>query len=296
MARRRLPKKRLITAFSVLLACFFCFIAVFYEQDLNGTAYDFDTDLDFVRFIDVGQGDSILIYSNGYCALIDTGTDKSSYQLCADLMRMKIKSIDVLMLSHLHDDHTGGVKEIVKNFKVCNVILPELSIESKELGTAEFAINEVTSSGGDVYNAKQGMNFKIGEFEITVLAQYGDMADENNRSPFVIAEIEGMKFFFSGDAEVKAEKQLLSEGLNLKADVFKAAHHGSSTSNCEELLRAVRPRYIAISAGENNMYNHPHNEVLSRFERIGAKIFRTDTKGDITFYVNDGKITPETER
>lgn len=257
---------------------------------------DFDTSQDFVRVIDVGQGDCILIYSNGYSALIDTGTEESVNNVCAELDSCDIESIDVMLISHLHADHTGGIKGISGFFDVSNVVLPELSVSSEGLGSAQYIINKLTKNGGGVFTAEQGMNFKIGEFELTVLASYGDMADENNRSVMVMAENSGKKFLFTGDAEVKAENALLKEGLNLKCDVFKAGHHGSSTSNSEKLLKLIRPRYTVISAGKDNMYGHPHNEVLSDFENIGAEVLRTDRNGDITFYIDNGKITAKTEK
>ena len=291
----KISKKRLLSAILALTICFISLIVSLVQNKFAETYTSADKDSDFVRFIDVGQGDCALIYSNGYSALIDTGTPDSAPELCTELQMLGIKTIDVLVLSHLHDDHTGGVESIVQNFEIKNVILPELSVESEQLGAAQLAINKVTNSRGGVYNAEQGMNFKIGDFEITVLAAYGEMDDENNRSVILAAKIGEIKFLFSGDAEKKVEKKLLSEGLNLKCDVFKAAHHGSSTSNCDELLKAVKPRYVAISSGKDNMYGHPHNEILSAFEYIGAKIYNTQSCGNITFYVNDGIITVKTE-
>jgi len=297
MARRRfkISKKQMLSAFLALTICLVSLIVSLVQNNILNQGAKSETDADFVRFLDVGQGDAALVFSNGYTALIDTGTPDSAPELCSELQSLGIKTIDVLLLSHLHDDHTGGVSSIIENFKVSNVVLPELSTESEELGTAQLAINKVTASGGGVYNAKQGMNFEIGDFELTVLAAFGEMSDENNRSIMLVAETHGVKFLFTGDAEKKAEKQLLSEGLNLKCDVFKAGHHGSSTSNCDELLKAVRPRYVAISAGKDNMYGHPHNEILSAFEYIGAEVFNTQNDGDITFYVNKGVLSVKTE-
>lgn len=297
MAHRRfkISKKQMLSAFLALTICLVSLIISLVQNNFGNQTEKSERDADFVRFLDVGQGDAALVFSNGYTALIDTGTPDSASELCSELQSLGIKTIDVLLLSHLHDDHTGGVKSIIENFKVLNLVLPELSVESDELGTAQLAINKVTSSGGGVYNAKQGMNFEIGDFELTVLAAYGDMSDENNRSIMLAAEIDGVKFLFTGDAEKKAEKQLLEEGLNLKCDVFKAGHHGSSTSNCDELLKAVRPRYVAVSSGKDNMYGHPHNEILSAFEYIGAEVFNTQNDGDITFYVNKGVLSVKTE-
>jgi len=260
-----------------------------------GTGSQFDVSQDFVRFVDVGQGDCALIYSNGYSALIDTGTEDSVADVCAVLDKCGIRKIDVLLISHLHTDHTGGIRGISQKYSVDNVVLPELSIESEGLTDAQLIINKVTVEGGNVHTAKQGMNFKIGEFELTVLAALDDMKDENNRSLMVMAEMDGIKFMFTGDAETKAEKVLLDEGLNLKCDVFKAGHHGSSTSNCKDLLKAMKPKFIAISAGKNNMYGHPHNEVLSAFEATGATVYRTDYSGNLDFSIKNKKIVVSTE-
>ena len=290
----KISKKRLLSAVLALTICIISLIVSLVQNKFAEEGAAADKDADFVRFIDVGQGDCALIYSNGYSALIDTGTPDSAPELCTELQKMGIEIIDVLVLSHLHDDHTGGVESIAQNFEIKNVVLPELSIESEQLGAAELVINKVTNSRGGVYNATQGMNFKIGDFEITVLAAYGEMADENNRSVILAAEISEVKFLFTGDAEKKVEKKLLSEGLNLKCDVFKAAHHGSSTSNCDELLKAVKPRYVVISSGKDNMYGHPHNEILSAFEYIGAKIYNTQNCSNITFYVTDGILSVKT--
>ncbi len=260
-----------------------------------GSTSQLDTSQDFVRFVDVGQGDCALIYSNGYSALIDTGTEASVGDLCASLEEYGIDKIDVLLISHLHTDHTGGIRGISEKYSVDNVILPEISVESEGLADAQFIINKVTNLGGKVHTAQQGMNFEIGEFELTVLAAFDEMSDENNRSLMVMAEIDGLKFMFTGDAETKVEKALLKEGLNLKCDVFKAGHHGSSTSNSEDFLKAMKPEFIAISAGKDNMYGHPHNEVLADFEAIGATVYRTDISGNLDFLIKNGKIVVATE-
>jgi competence protein ComEC len=140
------------------------------------------------------------------------------------------------------------------------------------------------------------MNFKIGEFEITVLATFGTMELENNRSIITMAEIDGKKFLLAGDIESGAEKYLLKENLNLTCDVLKVAHHGSSTSSKMDFLKAVSPEMAVISVGKDNFYGHPHSEVLSALEHIGADIYRTDIDGDVSFFIEDGEIVPKTEK
>ena len=305
MAKRYASRKRKIVSVAAAVLCLIIAVAVYTGNDrlssyfhsaVDTSAKSFNTSKDFVRFLDVGQGDSILIYSNGRSALIDSGTANSANDICEGLKNCGISQIDVFLISHLHADHTGGVSRLTEDFTIKNLVLPELSTYSEGMSAAQNAINAVSKSGGGVYNAKQGMNFNVGEFEITVLASYGDEDDDNNRSLIVMAEIDGAKFLFTGDAEKTAEKRLLNEGLNLDCDVFKAGHHGSNTSNTQELLKATTPEYVAISAGLDNMYGHPHSEVLQSFKEIDATVLRTDQSGDITFYVENGKITADTEK
>lgn len=296
MRKQSRTGKRGISAIAVTLSLICILISVVFISLENSKISGFDTNEDFLKVFDVGQGDSTLIYSNGYTALIDTGTQESAAELCVKLQEYGIKQIDALVLTHLHTDHTGGVERLAEVFEIKNVILPEISIESEGMGAAQLLIAELTDNGGGVYNAKQGMNFKIGEFEITVLAVYSDMKDENNRSVMCAAEMDGLKFIFTGDAEADAEERLLKEGLDLKCDFFKAGHHGSSTSNTKELLAKMKPKFTAISCGVGNMYGHPHREVLASFEYYNTEIYRTDYDGDITFTIKNGRIIAKTEK
>ncbi len=298
-------KKRNIISLLAGLICVITVAAVYFGGNIlgefrNGVATDSKgiplLQRDFVRVMDVGQGDSILIYSNGRSALIDTGTVASGNELCYELNGICNNTLDVMLLSHLHSDHTGGVNRILEDFDIKNLILPELSTFSEGLSAAQNAINAVNKTGGEIYGAKQGMNFSVGDFEVTVLAAYGDMDDENNRSIIVMAEIDGRKFLFTGDAEKQVEKELIKEKINIDCDVLKLGHHGSTTSTCIEFLNAATPEYAAISVGADNMYGHPHKEVIASLEKRNIKILRTDESGSITFFVDNGEITTETER
>lgn len=293
---------RRITAIITAVLCIIVFAVAFGTSDIDlisnamfGISKFNKTD-DFVRIIDVGQGDSILIYSNGYSALIDTGLYGNSAEVCAAIEDCKIGKLDVLLLTHLDSDHTGGLEAVTEIYGADNLILPEISVESEGIGEARLAIKNIAENGGNIYTAVQGMNFKIGEFELTVLGAFPDMKSENNRSVITAAEIDGKRFLFMGDIEAEAEKALLKENLNLKAEVLKVGHHGSSTSSKEDFIKAVRPHYAAISVGRDNLFGHPHSETLSVLEYVGARIYRTDLDGDISFYIENEKIIPKTEK
>ncbi len=263
-------------------------------QKITRSAYsNFDTNEDFVKFIDVGQADCALIYSNGYSALIDVGLPNTANDLSMDLNRYGVTELDAVVISHLHSDHIGGLTKIAKNFEIENLIMPKILQNS--ISAAQNGKNIATSGGSAFYNAVQGMNFRIGEFEITLLSDFGDNKNENNRSLFVMAEINGIKFLFTGDAELKAENLLLDENLNIDCDVLKVSHHGSNTASSKKFLEATTPEYAVISVGEDNIYSHPHSATLGSLENTGAEIYRTDQSGDITFNIDNKNITIETE-
>ena len=251
---------------------------------------------DYVKIIDVGQGDSILIHSNGYSALIDTGTGDSANDLSATLKNEEIEIIDVLIFTHLHVDHTGGVEQILNDFQVETLILPELSTFSEGIYSAELAIDKMTRSGGNVFKACEDMTFNIGDFTVTIIASYYDILDENNRSLIIRADIDSNGFLFMGDAEGKTEKRLIEDKKNLECDVLKVGHHGSSTSTISDFLNRASPKFAAISVGEGNVYNHPHLATLKQLEKRGIKTYRTDFRGDITFNIVNKTIEVETEK
>lgn len=296
--RRHINVKAILKVMTVVLCItvsVFCFLSVDNRLFELRQVLERSDGKDYVKVIDVGQGDSILIHSNGYSALIDTGTEESSNDLATVLRNENIEIIDVLILTHLHTDHTGGVEYIFKNFEVHTLILPELTTFSDGIYSAEFAIDKITRSGGNLFKACEDMTFDIGDFTVTVIGAYYDIIDENNRSLIIRADIEGNSFLFTGDAEAKTERRLLEDKKNISCDVLKVGHHGSNTSTVREFLERANPSFAAISVGKDNQYNHPHLATLKQLEKRGIEILRTDIKGDITFNIKNRKIVVDTE-
>lgn len=261
-----------------------------------GVASDKTVSDDYIRFLDVGQGDSILLCSNGKSALIDASTENYGDAICSSLHTLGVKYLDLLMISHNHDDHYGGAERITERFMVDNLIIPDITHTDSNTKTMKRIMSNVLAEDGECFTAVQGMSSKVGDISITVLGYFADESDENDRSIFAIAEIDGIKFLFTGDAGKSAEHRLLTERLSLDCDVLKVGHHGSKDSSTELFLNMCRPEYAVISCGKNNQYSHPDDEALQRLEDCGAEIFRTDISSDITFYVDDGEITVQTKK
>lgn len=250
---------------------------------------------DYVRFIDVGQGDSILISSNGHNAMIDFGDNSDNgRELLLKLDEYNINDFDCLFMTHYDSDHIGGADAVIDNFDVDNVVIP------KKEGEKSSAFRQVEESlentKANVVVAQTGKLITIGDFLIEIVGYYRNEDESNDRSLILLAEFDGVKFLFTGDAGKKIEYALMKEKIDLDCDVFKASHHGSKYSNTENFLKYITPEYTVISCGANNSYGHPHEEVLSSLERVGSAIYRTDEEGDITFYIMNNDIVVETEK
>lgn len=300
--KRRSKRKIAVSATTALtLAIFIIAFAnkVFgdkFRSTLAPAAPDFDKTQDFVKIMDVGQADAALIYSNGCSAVIDAGLTSSADDISADLKGADIKDIDALLITHLHMDHAGALAKIAMSFPIDNLIIPNRDSSAEAMPTVNEAEKRVVAEKGKVFTATEGMNFNIGEFEVTLLAYFPDATKENDRSVITMAKIGNKKFLFTGDAEKATEADVLAEKLNIDCDVLKVGHHGSNSSSTSAFLKAASPEYAAISVGKDNMYSHPSNKTIVALKNCGAEVYRTDKNGDISFYVENGNIRVETEK
>jgi len=254
-----------------------------------------DPNKDFITVFDVGEADATLICSNGQTVLVDTGTSEFDNDLCAEIYDFGVKKLDAVFISHLHDDHTGGLSKIVEQFKVSNLIVPDLNSKEESAFMVRKIKNDILNDGGNVYTAVTGMVINCGRFEITVLGYFDEQKDENNRSLFLMAKHNDIKFLFTGDAETEAEKTLIENNINFDCDILKVGHHGSDTSTSEDFLKISTPQYAVISCGAKNQYGHPNADVLDRLSKNGAEIRRTDVHGNITFHFYSNEINVSCE-
>lgn len=237
-----------------------------------------------VHILDVGQGDSILLCQNGHYALIDAGEKEQGDGVVAYLKAAGVEKLDYAVISHMHTDHMGGMQKVLETIPVETVILPDMNLAPTPTAkSVESLLQTIDSLGCKVEVAQRGNQYALGGAQLRVVTAGIQSDSQNNNSVGILFSGGGFSFLSTGDGEKKYEADLLESGEPLRADVFKAAHHGSDTSNTANLLAAVRPAYVAVSCGAGNDYGHPHKEPLARFAAIGAEVLRTDQRGVIVF-------------
>lgn len=291
--RRRLSRSQIITA--IITVVVLAVASVWLSDgslpfDDSGPS-ELSHDSNSVHFIDVGQGDCTLIYSQGDTLLIDTGTPDSAATVDY-ISGLGIDEIDKIIITHPHDDHYGGLTAILRYFEVGEVVYMR-DTEPTDDDDA-IALLDSICKGTDVSEPSIGSSFELGDFTVTYLMCDTDAADINDRSIIVRAECFGRSFIVMGDAESKVEAQLLANNCNISATVLKAGHHGSSGSMSASFTAVAAPQYVVFSCGRNNSYGHPHKAALQAAEKAGAQVLRTDTEGNIVFTVTEDSLLLDT--
>jgi len=245
-----------------------------------------------VHFIDVGQGDSILIETTDSAMLIDAGENDQGDIVVGYLQSQDIENLDYVIGTHPHSDHIGGLDTVIQSFPIETIILPPVSHTTK---TFEDVLDAVEEAGHQLTKPKVGDTYSLGNASFTIIAPNSEKYSElNNYSVGIKLDFYNNSFVFTGDAEKLAEKEMLENGLNLSADVFKIAHHGSVSSNSDEFWDAIDPDIAVVSAGHNNTYDHPHTEVLQAVLERGIKLYRTDLQGTIVLTSDGNNISANT--
>lgn len=239
-----------------------------------------------VIVIDVGQGDSTLITLGADdVMLIDAGEAKDAQAVKEELDERGITQIDVLVATHPHADHIGGMAEIIDDYEIGCIYMPDMQSNSK---TYQNFMDTIDANQIPIIEAYAGESFALGGAACTIVSPAKDAdKDANNESVMLLLDYLDSEFLFTGDAEEWAEDQVLSAGYNIDADVLKVAHHGSYTGTSEAFLKAVTPDYAIISCGKDNKYGHPHEETLELLNEYSIDTLRTDVSGDVLF-VSDG--------
>jgi len=243
-----------------------------------------------VHYLDVGQADSILIQSpSGKTMLIDAGNNGDSEFIKSYINKLKIQKIDVLIGTHPHEDHIGGMEAVIKAFRIGKIYMPKAAASTR---TYKNLLTAVKNKNLKITSAVPGKIEFDDDLDVDILAPNSkNYEDLNDYSVVVKVTYNNTSFLFAGDAEKVSEEEMINKGYDLKADVLKVGHHGSKSGTSEEFLRAVSPEYAVISVGDNNDYGLPDETVLERLEAANVKIFRTDTGGTIVAESDGSTVT-----
>lgn len=248
-----------------------------------------------VHFIDVGQADSILIESANEYMLIDAGNNEDGELVVNYLRKEGVDKLKYVIATHPHEDHIGGMDDVINNFDVNTVFMPDVAHTTK---TFEDVLTAIADNNLEITIPSVGEQYEVGEARFVIIAPNQDDYGNNlNNASIGIKLVNGQNsFLMCGDAEKTAEKEMLDNGIDISAQVYKVSHHGSDTATTDEFLEAISPEYAVIECGENNEYGHPHEDTLKKLADKGIEVFRTDTNGTI-IAVSDGKtITWKTEK
>ena len=237
-----------------------------------------------VIMIDVGQADSFLLIQDGKTALIDCGTRYDGDEILAFLSSLNITKLDYVFGTHPHDDHMGGMLEVIQGIEVGKLVVPE--VEKGKVTSNWYKSLEKAYTNYNVIRPKVGDVYELGDATMTVLGPIDTTpSNVNNYSTILMVAFGERDILFTGDAEISLEKDLLESGVNLDAEILKIGHHGSDTSSSDAFLDAVSPEYGLLSTAVGNKHDHPIGEIMDRYEKRGIEIYRTDQSGTVTLTI-----------
>ena len=310
MARRRKKKKNKLI--NTILTVLFVAILVYYKDDIDldkiltsakeiiaeKTEKEVSkpqkvenlTGLE-VQYIDVGQADAILIRDNGENMLIDAGNNEDGEKLVTYFKSLGITRFKYIVGTHPHEDHIGGLDNVINSFSLNKFFMPDVYTTTK---TFEEVLDALDAKNKPASIPTINKVYKLKDATFRVVHYGKDKEDLNNDSIIIHMVYGNTRFLFTGDAEISAEKEILNS--DIKSDVLKLGHHGSTFSTSNDFLYRVNPKYAVISVGKDNDYHHPHLGTLRKLDKNNIKYYRTDEQGTIIVKSDGNKIKIETRK
>lgn len=256
-----------------------------------------------VNFFNVGQGEAIFIETpSRHQILIDGGPSSLILEKLAESLPFWDRTIDLIILTHPEHDHLAGLIEVLKRYKIENILWTGIVRDTSEYN--EW-VKLIKNEGAKIKIAQASQRINLSTYEVNrhidILYPFENLEGqefENSNNTSIVAKLifGENSFLFTGDAYQSVEKKLVSRGWGLNSDVLKVGHHGSKTSTSEEFIKQVSPEIAVISVGKDNTYGHPHQETLDTLEKYGIKILRTDKEGDIKIISNGESLRAELPR
>ncbi|WP_281201111.1 MBL fold metallo-hydrolase [Orenia metallireducens] len=238
--------------------------------------------------MDVGQADSTLVeLPNGENMLIDAGNNDAGNLIVNYIRNLNISKIDYLIGTHPHEDHIGGLDNVISSLNISKIYMPKVTHTTKTFKDVLLAAKRKNLS---ITPARAGLNLiSNNNLKVDIIAPIGTNYHElNNWSAVIKVTYQDTSFLFTGDAEVDSEHEILALGVDLHSNILKVGHHGSASSTTALFLRKINPKYAIISVGQDNKYGHPDPIIINRLNLHGVKIYRTDRQGTI-LAISDGK-------
>ncbi|MBR3887528.1 MAG: MBL fold metallo-hydrolase [Clostridia bacterium] len=249
-----------------------------------------------MTMIECGQADSFLFQQENFVALVDCGTRSTGDDVVEYLKSIGITKIDLLFGTHPHDDHMGGMYDVITNFEIGKIIIPKIKVGEVTTNWYLKLVEEIKNKNHTVEYPTVNTVYTLGDATMTVLGPLSEPDDNLNNYSIVMKVTYGnMDVLMTGDAEKEVEAEIIASGVNLDAEILKVGHHGSNTSSTEAFLDAIAPDYALISCKVGNKHDHPTAETMEKLKERNIEVYRTDESGTVILTITANDVTFNTD-